>query len=201
MSTHNTFHKQRLEIAVQAARLLAEDGRLDYLSAKQKALKLCNISDRVDLPTNEEVEAQLKIHQNLFDQNDSRAVLIQELRKDAVAVMQIFEMFEPLLVGAVLEGTAVENSPIELHLFSDSVKEVAIFLIEKNIDYESLDRKVRFNKNETIVVPMLRFYMGEREIELSIFEYKMLRHKLISSITQQPMKRANIKKVQRLISE
>ncbi len=201
MSSHSTSHKQRLEIAVQAARLLAEDGRLDYLSAKQKALKLCNVGGRVDLPTNEEIETQLKVHQKLFDQGDNRQDLIRELRKDAVAIMQKFELFEPLLVGAVLEGTAVENSPIELHVFSDSVKEVAIFLIEKNIDFESLDRKMRFNKNETIIVPMLRFYIGEREIELSIFNYKMLRHKLISSITQQPMKRANIKKVQRLISK
>jgi len=200
MNSHNTFHKQRLEIAVQAARLLADDGRLDYLSAKQKALKLCNINSRVDLPTNEEIETQLKIHQKLFDRDGNRQLLLRELRKDAVSVMQKFEMFEPLLVGAVLEGTAVENSPIELHVFSDSVKDVAIFLIEKNIDYESLDRKIRFNKNETIIVPMLRFYIGEREIELSIFEYKMLRHKLISSITQQPMRRANIKKVQHLIS-
>jgi len=192
------MNKQRLEIAVQAARLLAEDGSMDYFSAKQKAVKICGANNRLDLPTNLEIETQLKIFQSLDDPAERRA-LLHDMREDALRVMQLFEQFDPMLVGAVLEGTAVDNSPIEIHIFADSVKEVAIFLLGEKIPFESLDQTLRLNKHEAFDVPVLQLYMEEREIMLSVLEYKMLRQKPISPISLRPMARANIKKVKSLL--
>ena len=200
MSSPSHTRNLRQQIAVQAAKLLAEDGELDYASAKQKAMKLCGVSGRVDLPTNEEIEAQLKIHLSMFDLG-GRTILVRNKREAALTVMLLLQEFEPMLVGTVLEGTAVDNSPIELQLFSDSVKDVVVFLIEKNIPYEPFDCKIRVNKNEAIDVPMFRFIYDEHEIHLAVLEHKMRKQKLISPITLQPMSRANIKKVRALMSQ
>ena len=199
MSSLNNIRNLRQEIAVQAAKLLAEDGTMDYAAAKQKAMKLCGVSGRVDLPSNEEIEAELKIHLNTFDLSD-RAVLLRKKRETALAAMQLLQEFEPMLVGTVLEGTAVENSPIELQLFSDSVKDIAVYLIEKNIPHEPFDRKMRINKNESVDVPTFRVNYGEHEIYLSVLGHKMRRQKLFSPITLQPMNRATTKKLKALLS-
>lgn len=44
--------------------------------------------------------------------------------------------FRPCLTGAVLDGTAGRQSPIELELFADSSKDVEISLLSSNISYD-----------------------------------------------------------------
>lgn len=124
----------RRSIAVAAARLMAEGGARDYGSAKRKAAHQLGATDSAGLPTNEEIENELRSYHALFDDEEQREHLLL-LRHTAVDVMELLADFHPCLTGHVLDGTAGRHSPIELELFADSSKDVEIFLLSRGIDY------------------------------------------------------------------
>ena len=55
----------RRRIAVEAARLIADQGMRDYHAAKLKAASRLGFSPDVDLPRNAEIESALREHQRL----------------------------------------------------------------------------------------------------------------------------------------
>jgi hypothetical protein len=127
----------RTELAVAAARLIAEEG-CDYHQAKRRALQVVVGSDadaRGALPDNAEIEHELRRHLSLFAA-DTHPALIAGLRRTAAFVMEQLDSFQPHLVGAILSGTATEHSDIELHLFTDSAKDVEVALMNAGIDFD-----------------------------------------------------------------
>jgi hypothetical protein len=134
-TAHDTL---RAELAVAAARLIAEEG-CDYRQAKRRALQELAGSDadaRGVLPDNAQIEDELRRHLGLFAA-DTHPALLAGLRRTAVSVMQELDAFRPHLVGAVLNGTATKYSDIELHLFTDSAKDVEIALMNAGIDFDA----------------------------------------------------------------
>jgi len=125
-----------LELAAAAARLIAEDG-CDYATAKRKAAQLVLGEARGArglLPENELVEAELRRYLRTFGGED-HATLLAELRAIALALMEYLAQFNPHLVGAVLNGTATGHSNLHLHLFTDSAKDVEIFLLNEGLRF------------------------------------------------------------------
>ncbi len=131
----NSNPDQRLLIASAAARLLAEDGIGDYTLAKRKALRLLGLPDNTQLPENSEVEAELRTFQRLF-QDDEQSARIFHLRQKASEIMALTERFTPYLTGSVLDGSAGRYAEIDIQLYADSAKDVEIFLLNQNIDYQ-----------------------------------------------------------------
>lgn len=126
----------RTEIAIAAARMIAEEGA-DYGSAKRKAAKLIlgNSKVRGDiLPDNAQIESEVRQYQALF-MGDEQIQRLSQLRLLALDLMEKFAVFQPCLTGAVANGTAGEHSDIYLQLFSESSKDVAVFLLNAGIDY------------------------------------------------------------------
>jgi hypothetical protein len=125
-----------LELAATAARLIAEDG-CDYATAKRKAVQLV-LGDaagaRSRLPENGLVESELRRYLRTFG-GERHAALLAELRTVALALMEYLAPFNPHLVGAVLNGTATEHSALHLHLFTDSAKDVEIFLLNEGVRF------------------------------------------------------------------
>ena len=125
-----------LELAATAARLIAEDG-CDYATAKRKAAQLV-LGDaagaRGRLPENDLVESELRRYLRTFGGQRHEA-LLAELRNVALALMEYLAPFNPHLVGAVLNGTATEHSALHLHLFTDSAKDVEIFLLNEGVRF------------------------------------------------------------------
>lgn len=120
-----------------AARLIAEEG-LDYSSAKRKAARQVVGQARVAgewLPDNDEIEEEIREYQSLF-QAESQPVVLRRLREIALDWMKRLAAFNPYLTGAVLNGTAGEHSDIYLQVFCDNPKEVAIHLLNANVQYE-----------------------------------------------------------------
>ena len=113
----------RVRIAAAAARIMAEDGIDDYALAKRKAARQVGASARDGLPTNEEIEAELRAYRALY-QADEHPGRIAELRAIALDAMLLFERFTPYLTGPVLEGNAGPYAAIELQLFPESAKEL-----------------------------------------------------------------------------
>ncbi len=132
------FQANRLqrEIAAAAARLMAEDG-LDIAQAKRKAAAdiAASSARRPDaLPGNDMVETALREHLRTFAAQ-SHSELLQDLRRLAIEWMNTLAAFRPHLVGPVLSGSATSHSYLELHLFTDSAKDVELALLELGIAF------------------------------------------------------------------
>ncbi len=125
----------RLELAAVAAQLIADAGH-DYASAKRKALRQV-LGDapvpRGAIPDNDEVDAALREHLELFDAG--HAARVAQRRRTAATLMQRLRAFQPYLTGAVWKGVVAEHAPIHLQLFHDDPKEVEIALLNDGIDY------------------------------------------------------------------
>ncbi|MFZ6718619.1 hypothetical protein [Undibacterium sp. Ji49W] len=135
--TPNEAESLRAEIAALAARMIAEDGA-DYASAKRKAAKqlLGNQKIKGDvLPDNAQIEQEVREYNELFF-GDTQPKRLLQLRQLAAELMEEFDRFRPYLVGAVLNGTAGNHSDIYLHLFADNTKDVAIYLLNKDVQFE-----------------------------------------------------------------
>lgn len=126
----------RERIAYLAARLIAEDGIDDFSQAKRKAAQQIGAPDTHCLPTNGEIEKALRTFRSLYQQEEQPRVLAR-LRQAALHLMRLLERFNPYLSGPVLTGTAGKYSEIDLQLYTDSVKDVEFFLIDRRIPYRS----------------------------------------------------------------
>ena len=126
----------RVRIASLAARMMAEDGISDYATAKRKAAQRLGLPEnKSHLPEDREIEAELRAYQRIF-QGDEQTERIAYLRQKAVEVMDIVQRFNPYLTGSVLDGTAGRYAEIDIQLFTDSAKDVEIFLLNSRIDYQ-----------------------------------------------------------------
>ncbi|WP_322095327.1 UDP-N-acetylmuramate--alanine ligase [Paraburkholderia bannensis] len=139
MIRRSHFDPQRVreEIAIAAARMIAEDG-LDYATAKRKAARQVVGDTRIEgvwLPDNDQIEEEIREYQTLF-QGDSQPAVLRRLREIALDWMLKLAAFNPFLTGAVLNGTAGEHSDIHLQIFCDDAKGVAIWLLNANVQYD-----------------------------------------------------------------
>ncbi len=192
-------------IAQHAARMMVEDGINDFAYAKKKAGRQLGISENSVLPTNAEIEEEIKVHHELF--NEDQPQELNTLRKAALATMQLFERFNPHLTGGVLEGIAGKNGQTDIHLFADSAKEVEIFLLSQQIPFESSEKAYRMSDKPSKdkkdkVRKAIPVYTLETEYglqKLSVFEFDDLRMATKRAADGNNASRANIAELQQLI--
>lgn len=172
----------RQMIAQQAARMMAEDGISDYAYAKKKAGRQVGTVDNSVLPSNAEIEEELKLYNALF-LSDEQPENLRTLRKSALFTMQLLEKFNPHLTGAVLDGTAGFGSETHIHLFADSLKDVEMFLLNKDIPFETNEKSYRVMNDgkrdkkgdNRKKVPVFTLEMESGLIKLSVFEVDDMR--------------------------
>lgn len=201
MSTHPLSNTEllRAEIAIAAARMIAEDG-VDYGTAKRKAAKqiLGNNKVRGDvLPDNAMLEEEVRLYNELFF-GDTQPARLLHLRNLAVRLMAELAPFQPHLTGAILNGTAGEHSDIHLQLFSESPKDVEIFLLNKRIDFEVSESSHFKGRSEP--VETLSFMWQEEGVHLALYETDDLRGAVKKSASGR-QERADIEFVRALILE
>ena len=190
----------RRRIAVEAARLIAEDGLRDYRQAKLKAAARLGIFDDQSLPKNTEIEEALREHQRLF-RGDEQPRTLKHLREVAVEAMRFFSRFEPRLVGAVLVGTADEYSAVTLHLHDDEPGAIARFLAENGIPYEERTRRLRLERDVAADVPVFLFAVDDSAIDLTVLPYDRLRQAPLDRIDEKPMQRVGIGALEMMLRE
>jgi hypothetical protein len=193
-------HEQRRRIAVEAARLISEEGLRDYRLAKLKAASRLGITDDTALPKNAEIEDALREHQRLFRANEQPRTL-HKLREAALEAMRFFARHQPRLVGPVLDGTADEHSSVCLHLHDDRAEEIALFLREHGIPYEERTRRVRLERDVTADVPVFLFTADGSAIDLTVLPYDRLRQAPLDRIDEKPMRRATLAMVEELVRD
>lgn len=131
----------RRRIAHVAARILAEDGSLDYGSAKRKAARQLGAPDSDNLPDNQQIDEALRSYQALYQAEETREQLAL-LRQVAIEYMEQLADFDPHLTGPVLNGTAGRNTEINLQLFTDDQKEVEFLLMRLTIPYQTAEYRM-----------------------------------------------------------
>ncbi|MCX7209575.1 MAG: hypothetical protein NTZ99_04175 [Burkholderiales bacterium] len=152
-----------------AARMIAEDGT-DYATAKRKAAKLILGNNKTPgdvMPDNAQVEAEVREYQALF-MGDEQPARLKALRLLALELMQTFERFHPRLVGAVVNGTAGEHTDIHIQLFPESSKDVAVFLLNADIDY--VVGETAHTKQRGEFVETYSFMWKNEGVHLTIYE-------------------------------
>lgn len=122
------------EIAGIAARLVVDEG-MEYAQAKRKAARV--LGRRAELPSNEQVEDEVRCHLALFCA-DTQPGELRALRELALRWMRRLAEFRPHLAGAVWRGTATRLSAIHIDLYCDDPKAAEIALINLGVAYDSV---------------------------------------------------------------
>lgn len=191
--------KLRQSIAAEAARIIATEGQRSYLTAKQKAADRLGASIRNGLPSNAEVELELKTWQELFGGSE-REQRLEELRREARSAMRFLKSFRPRLVGPVAEGTADQYSRVCLQVFSEDPDGVTRALMEHRIDFDQERRKVRWHDGSQREVDVLVIDRGKAQIELMLMIGREARQPLPSPINGRPQRRLSLADLDELLS-
>jgi hypothetical protein len=190
---------RRSQIAHLAARLMAEDGIEDYALAKRKAARQAGTPDTRELPTNEEVDLALRTYQEIYHREAHRDRL-RELRGIAVRAMRELAQFNPYLTGSVLSGNAGKYADINLQLFTDNVKTVELYLIDRGIPYKTAQNRL-YAGEELRTVPVYTISDDGAEIEITVLTTRELRGPLRTSLKGKNLERAKLQAVETLLAE
>lgn len=192
----------RQRIAQLAARLMADEGISDYGHAKKKAGRQLGISEDHSMPTNAEIEEEIKIFHELYSEDQPEA--LKQLRADALVVMQMLERFNPHLTGAVLDGTAGKYAATDIHLYAESLKDVEMFLLNLQVPYETNEKSYRTHNdkrgNDRKKVPVFILEGPNGAIRLSVFDTDAPRNPPKSLIDGQVMNKASLPNLMALIA-
>ena len=130
------------EIAATAARMVVDEG-LEYASAKRRAARELGrrSNRRAELPSNEEVEDEVRTHIALFCA-ETQVAELRAMREAALIWMERLADFRPHLSGAVWRWTATKLSAVLIDLYCDDPKAAQIALINADVDFDMnhLDR-------------------------------------------------------------
>ena len=206
MAKENPTQLRQL-IAQKAAQMMAEDGISDFSYAKNKAGRQIGALDNSVLPSNTEIEEELKRYNALF-LSEAQPENLRALRKNALFTMQLLEKFNPYLTGAVLDGTAGLGTETHIHLFADSLKEVEMFLLNQDIPFETNEKSYRImndGKRDKKMdarkkVPIFSLETITGIIKLSVFEFDEIRVPTKRAANGSNAERADISTVKNLIA-
>ncbi len=191
---------QRLLIANEAARIIAEEGIRDYSIAKHKAAERLNVSQKGGLPSNLEIESALSEHLKLFHADTTKDCRLR-LRRHALSVMELLTDFKPRLVGSVLSGQVTSFSAIQVHVTADNTENIGFLLDSHHIPYRITARRVRFGRELTEEMPLYSFIADDVHIEIFVFPPRYAHQAPLSPIDNRPMQRASAVEVKKLVSE
>ena len=172
---NNDLFQLRAEIALVAARMIAQDGA-DYGTARRKAARQVLGVDQPKpnmMPDDLQIEDEVRKYQALFG-GAAHAERLLHLRETALAVMEALSDFNPYITGAVLNGTAGEHDDIHLQLFADSAKEVQIYLLNRNVNIE-ISETPHFKGGRHAPVETVSFPWMKEMVHAELYEYQDLR--------------------------
>jgi hypothetical protein len=193
-------HDLRERLAQESARLMIEHGILDFGLAKRKAADNLSVAGRGGLPSNSQIEACLAERQRIFEP-DRHADRLWQLRGVALRVMRQLSGFEPRLTGAVLSGTATNNSRIELHVFASSPEVVGSLLEEHGHRLSPSAQRFRYGGGRQIQVPGYRFAVDGASVSTLVFSENGIREAPLSGVDRRPMARASARELALLLEK
>lgn len=199
-SSSSRERQMRQRLAQEAARIIIESGSHDFLLAKRKAAHHLGAHDTRQLPSNQEIEQALMEYQRLF-RSRAQPQLLRQLRETALQAMNFFTAYEPRLVGPVLSGTADVNSPVTLHVFTDTAEDISFVLMEHHIPFDIADKTLRIGIDEHHSFPGYRFVANGIGVEVIVFPVSKRQPIPLSAVDGKPIQRANMAAIEILLHE
>lgn len=199
MAKERTRNDTRSRIAHLAARLMAEDGIEDHALAKRKAARQAGVPDSRQLPTNEEIDTALRTYQQLYQHSQHR-LRLKRLREKALDAMRRLEQFNPYLTGSVLSGRAGKYADIDLQLFTDNVKAVEHYLIDRGMPYKTAQSRL-YAGDSPCTIPVFTLNDGGIDIQITVLSTRDLRLPLRTSPTGKIIERAKAQAVEALLAQ
>ncbi len=183
---------------MEAARIIQEEGLLDFRSAKAKAAARLGLGRRAHLPDNAEIEAALAERNRIFH-GDQLPELLATLRRAAFELMRDLDLYWPRLVGDVLSGNATVHTSVDLHLFSDTTEAVSTSLESLGVSHRSIARRHRLRHDEVEQFPGYRFSVHGCDFASTVFPLRLRGHAPLSPVDGRPMRRAGIRELAELL--
>jgi len=188
----------RFQIAAEAARIIATEGQQDFHTAKRKAADRIGSSDRLALPSNQEVQDALLSYQALYGgQQHTRN--LEKLRLAAIEAMRQLAAYSPRLVGPVLDGSAGSHARITLHVFCDQPETLVHDFLQKGLPFRQEQKRLRLRDRDYQFVPVLLLEISGNTIELMVFNPISQRQAPPCPIDGKPQQRASIADVEKLL--
>ncbi len=189
----------RLEVAAEAARIIATEDQSNYHAAKKKAAERIGVSQKLALPSNLEIQDALVHYQRLYG-GQQHVSNLEQLRLAAVTTMGLLQAFSPRLVGPVLDGTAGRHSRVSLHVFCDAPENLLLYFLENNIPFSQEQRQIRWHDGGHRIIPVLVIEGSGAKTELAVFTPLDLRQAPPSPIDGRPQHRASLAEVECLLN-
>lgn len=199
MGKERNRNDTRSRIAHLAARLMAEDGIEDHALAKRKAARQAGVPDARQLPTNEEIDSALRTYQELYQHGEHQSRL-KQLRRKALEAMRRLEQFNPYLTGSVLSGSAGKYADIDLQLFTDNVKAVEHYLIDRGIPYKTAESRL-YSGESVRTIPVYTVNDEGTDIRIAVLSTRDLRLALKTSLSGKAIERAKPQAVEALLAD
>lgn len=180
----------------EAARLMIEENVSQYLDAKKRAAKRLFGKPMKHLPSNQAIADEIYRQTQLINTEDLQQQLL-EMRRLAIKVMDALQDFSPRLIGSVSTGRIRESSDVDIHVFTDSIEHLSIFLDHLGWQYEQ-EKVTIYQKGK--LIDYQHFYLWfDYPVELSVYSAKEIRHNTKSSIDGKSIKRLSVSKVRELL--
>ena len=189
-------------LMVESARIMADEGVVDFRVAKDKAARRLGAGSdtQQDWPSNAEIEEELRSRLQLFHGQAHDAAL-RQLREQAAQAMRWLAEFQPRLTGPVLTGTATRHVPVTLHLFVDAPESVIFFLMDQKVAYEETWQRLRYGDAPARDYPCLRLNFDGADLRLVLFDLDEDRRSPASPVDGRPLRRVTLAQLQKLLVE
>ena len=187
-------HTQK-RFAEEAARFMVEGAESEYLHAKERAMMMLGLSSQTRLPSNRKVRELVGKITKAELGEDEVARRVRQMREIALEVMEIIEAFDPFLIGSTLSGEIRQTSDIDLHAYTDDFEEIKFLLGDWG--YKEIDEEIVQNMKGNFI--HLKWIERGFPVEITIYSWAQRDVVQFSSITNKPMKRADISAVRHLL--
>ncbi|MBK1644977.1 hypothetical protein CKO25_10005 [Thiocapsa imhoffii] len=199
MSTRERFSAQRERLAYEAARILLDQGAVDYDRARRKAAERTGILDRRCWPTNEAIREAVLARRRLL-LGDTGTQQLSHLRSAALQAMETLAPFAPRLIGGALSGALGPHEGVELLLFAADPEAVLFLLLDRGIPWRAEERVLRYPDGTRRTHPAFAFLAGDVAIELVVLPLSGQRMLPLDPMTERPIRGADREAVARLLA-
>jgi hypothetical protein len=175
----SNMEPERREVATRAAALIA-DSALGFHEAKQRVAAeiFGRTIPKSVMPDQLEIEAALLEHLNLFDEHGHRERCLQ-LRQACASLMQLLGEFNPLVTGAAWKGIVAEHAHGHLQVFNDDSKELCFLLLNKGLQFDSVE-VAHFSRRNSFI-EALSLDWQQWPFQISLYDSDDLRGALIDN--------------------
>lgn len=183
------------QLALEAARFLADGSESEYLHAKERATMMLGLTSTSRWPSNRHIKELIGLltRQQIGADELNRRLL--EMRSIAVSVMEIIDAHDPFLIGSTLSGKVRSGSDIDLHAYADHFDEIKELL--QQCGYEDVEEEIIINSKGEFV--HLQWHEQDYPVEITVYPWSWRDIEPISSVTGKPMKRASLQRLRHIV--